>query len=49
MRHSTVQQSEKYYIDAKHLPLAAAVAALPTPTVPSVEKDGESDGLAAVS
>lgn len=29
MRHSTVQQSEKYYIDATHLPLAAAVAALP--------------------
>lgn len=30
MRHSTVQQSEKYYIDATHLPLAAALAALPT-------------------
>jgi integrase len=29
MRHSTVQQSEKYYIDATHLPLAAAIAALP--------------------
>lgn len=33
MRHSTVQQSEKYYIDATHLPLAAAVAALPKFTV----------------
>jgi integrase len=29
MRHSTVQQSEKYYIDAIHLPLADAVAKLP--------------------
>lgn len=33
MRHSTVQQSEKYYIDATHLPLAAAVASLPTFTL----------------
>jgi integrase len=29
MRHSTVQQSEKYYIDATHLPLRDAVAKLP--------------------
>lgn len=29
MRHSTVQQSEKYYIDARHLPFAEALAALP--------------------
>jgi len=29
MRHSTVQQSEKYYIDARQLPFAAALAALP--------------------
>lgn len=29
MRHSTVQLSEKYYIDATRLPLAAAVASLP--------------------
>ena len=29
MRHSTVQQSEKYYIDARQMPFAAALAALP--------------------
>mgnify|MGYP001556798681 CR=1 FL=1 len=34
MRHSTVQQSEKYYIDARHLPLAAAVASLPAFSLP---------------
>ena len=33
MRHSTVQQSEKYYIDATHLPLAAAMELLPKFTV----------------
>ena len=25
MRHSTIQQAEKYYIDARHLPLASAI------------------------
>lgn len=30
MRHSTVQQSEKYYIDARQLPFASALAALPS-------------------
>jgi integrase len=33
MRHSTVQQSEKYYIDATHLPIAAAMELLPKFTV----------------
>jgi integrase len=33
MRHSSVQQSEKYYIDATHLPLAAAVSSMPAFTV----------------
>jgi integrase len=41
MRHSTVQQSEKYYIDARHLPLAAAVASLPTFSVASAPRDGQ--------
>ena len=48
MRHSTVQQSEKYYIDATHLPLAAAVASLPAFSLPLAAKD-ESNGVAAVS
>lgn len=48
MRHSTVQQSEKYYIDARHLPLAPALASLPAFTVPPAAKD-ESNGVAAVS
>ena len=30
MRHGIVQLSEKYYIDARQLPFAAALAALPT-------------------
>jgi integrase len=38
MRHSTVQQSEKYYIDATHLPLAAAVASLPKFSVMDEER-----------
>jgi hypothetical protein len=29
MRHSTVQQSEKYHSDARHPPFAAVVASLP--------------------
>lgn len=29
VRHSTGQQSEKYYIDARQMPFAAALAALP--------------------
>ena len=29
MRHNTVQQSEKYYIDARQMPFAAALATLP--------------------
>jgi integrase len=29
MRHTTVQQSEKYYIDSTHLPLATALNRLP--------------------
>jgi integrase len=41
MRHSTVQQSEKYYIDATHLPLAAAMAKLPSYTLP--EEDAPND------
>ncbi len=43
MRHSTVQQSEKYYIDARHLPLAAAVSSLPNFTTP-VENNGTVNG-----
>ena len=34
MRHSTVQQSEKYYIAADQLPVAAAMAALPKFAMP---------------
>jgi hypothetical protein len=43
MRHSAVQQSEKYYIDARHLPLAAAIASLPDFTA-KVESSGTVKG-----